>query len=145
MAMLPFCGYDMGTYLAHWLKMESKIPKPPQVFLVNWFRKSADGKWLWPGYGDNMRVLKWMLDRCAGKAPAQETPIGFVPRPADVDTTGLAPGEADIAGALHIDMKEWGEELESQKEWFDKLGKTLPRELEDLRQKLLAEVKAAAR
>jgi phosphoenolpyruvate carboxykinase (GTP) len=145
MAMLPFCGYDMGTYLAHWLKMESKIPKPPQIFLVNWFRKSADGKWLWPGYGDNMRVLKWMLDRCAGKAPAQETPIGFVPRPADVDTTGLAPGEADIEGALRVEYKDWAEELESQKEWFEKLGKTLPQELEAMRQKMLAEVKAAAK
>jgi phosphoenolpyruvate carboxykinase (GTP) len=143
MAMLPFCGYDMGSYLQHWLKMEANIPKPPQVFLVNWFRKSADGKWLWPGYGDNMRVLKWMLERCDGKASAAETPIGFTPKAADIDTTGLAPGEANLEAALNIDLKEWAEELESQKEWFEKLGRTLPPQLEQLRQKLLAEVKAA--
>jgi len=143
MAMLPFTGYDMGSYLQHWLKMEAKIPKPPQIFLVNWFRKGEGGKWLWPGYGDNMRVLKWMLDRCAGKATAKETPIGFVPNAGDIDTTGLAPGEADIQGALKIDPAEWIEELESQKEWFDKLGKTMPQELVQMREKLLGEVKAA--
>jgi phosphoenolpyruvate carboxykinase (GTP) len=143
MAMLPFCGYDMGTYLAHWLSMESKIPKPPQVFLVNWFRKSAEGKWLWPGYGENMRVLKWILDRCAGTGAARETPIGFTPNESDLDLTGLAPHEADAAAALKIDMGEWATELESQKEWFDKLGPTLPPELEKLRQRLLQSVKAA--
>jgi phosphoenolpyruvate carboxykinase (GTP) len=143
MAMLPFCGYDMGTYLGHWLGMESKIPKPPQIFLVNWFRKSAEGKWLWPGYGDNMRVLKWILDRCEGKVGARETPIGFTPGATDLDLTGLAPNEADPAAALAIDMGEWTEELESQKEWFDKLGPTLPAELEAQRQRLLAAVKSA--
>ena len=90
-----------------------------------------------------MRVLKWMLDRCAGKATAKETPIGFVPNAGDIDTTGLAPGEADIQGALKIDPAEWIEELESQKEWFDKLGKTMPQELVQMREKLLGEVKAA--
>jgi phosphoenolpyruvate carboxykinase (GTP) len=143
MAMLPFCGYDMGTYLAHWLSMESKIPKPPKVFLVNWFRKSAEGKWLWPGYGDNMRVLKWILDRCDGTGAARETPIGFTPNESDLDLTGLAPHEADAAAALKIDMGEWATELESQKEWFDKLGPTLPAALESLRQRLLKSVKAA--
>jgi phosphoenolpyruvate carboxykinase (GTP) len=143
MAMLPFTGYDMGSYLAHWLRMESKIPKPPQIFLVNWFRKGEGGKWLWPGYGDNMRVLKWVLDRCDGKAPARETPIGHLPAEGAIDTTGLAPGEADLQGALRIDLAEWAQELESQKEWFDKLGKTLPQELETLRQEQLRGVKAA--
>jgi phosphoenolpyruvate carboxykinase (GTP) len=143
MAMLPFTGYDMGSYLQHWLKMEAKIPKPPQVFLVNWFRKGEGGKWLWPGYGDNMRVLRWILDRCDGKAGAKETPIGFTPNEGDLDLTGLAPGDADVKGALRIDLGEWAEELESQKEWFEKLGKTLPHELEVMRQQQLAAVKAA--
>ncbi|HET7754145.1 MAG TPA: phosphoenolpyruvate carboxykinase domain-containing protein, partial [Anaeromyxobacteraceae bacterium] len=145
MAMLPFCGYDMGEYFSHWLAMESRIPKPPQVFLVNWFRKSADGKWLWPGYGDNMRVLKWILDRCEGKAGARQTPIGFTPGESDLDLTGLAQNEADPAAALKIDAGEWVTELESQKEWFDKLGPTLPAELEQKRQQLLAAVKAAGK
>jgi phosphoenolpyruvate carboxykinase (GTP) len=143
MAMLPFTGYDMGSYLGHWLEMESRIPRPPKIFLVNWFRKSQDGKWLWPGYGDNMRVLKWILDRCDGKASAVETPIGLLPRQADLDLTGLQPGEANVEAALRIDMGEWQQELESQKEWFEKLGKTLPPQLEETRQQQLAQVKAA--
>ncbi|GEJ56866.1 phosphoenolpyruvate carboxykinase (GTP) [Anaeromyxobacter diazotrophicus] len=141
MAMLPFCGYDMGSYLRHWLDMEKRIPKPPKVFLVNWFRKSQDGKFLWPGYGDNMRVLKWMLDRCQGAVGAQETALGFTPKAGDLDVRGLE--HADIAGATRIDLGEWAGELESQTEWFQKIGKTLPRELEQQRQDLLAKVKAA--
>jgi phosphoenolpyruvate carboxykinase (GTP) len=141
MAMLPFCGYDMGSYLGHWLSMEQRIPKPPKIFLVNWFRKSQDGKFLWPGYGDNMRVLKWMLDRCAGKTEANETPLGFTPKEGGLDLRGLE--HADVAGATRIDLREWVGELESQAEWFQKLGKTLPHRLEQLRQELLAKVKAA--
>jgi len=140
MAMLPFCGYDMGTYLGHWLSMQGRIPNPPKIFLVNWFRKSQDGKWLWPGYGDNMRVLKWMLDRCAGRAGALETPLGFTPREGDLELRGLK--DADIAAATKIDLKEWEAELESQSEWFQKLGKTLPGALEHQRQLLLLQVKA---
>ncbi|HEX7624838.1 MAG TPA: phosphoenolpyruvate carboxykinase (GTP) [Anaeromyxobacteraceae bacterium] len=141
MAMLPFCGYDMGTYLGHWLAMEQRIPKPPQIFLVNWFRKSADGKWLWPGYGDNMRVLKWMLDRCDGKAGATETPLGFTPKQGDLDSRGLE--HADVNAATRVDLKEWVGELENQAEWFQKIGKTLPAVLEQQRQELLKKVKAA--
>ncbi|HEX8909161.1 MAG TPA: phosphoenolpyruvate carboxykinase (GTP) [Anaeromyxobacteraceae bacterium] len=141
MAMLPFCGYDMGTYLGHWLEMEQRIPKPPKVFLVNWFRKGQDGKFLWPGYGDNMRVLKWMLDRCQEKVGATETPLGYTPRQGDLDVRGLE--HADVAGATRIDLGEWTGELESQAEWFQKIGKTLPRQLEQRRLDLLAKVKAA--
>ena len=143
MAMLPFCGYDMGSYLGHWLAMEKRIPKPPKIFLVNWFRKGQDGKFLWPGYGDNMRVLKWMLDRCEGKVGANETALGSTPREGDLDVRGLE--HADVSGATRIDLREWVGELESQAEWFQKLGKTLPHQLEQLRQDLLAKVKAAAK
>jgi phosphoenolpyruvate carboxykinase (GTP) len=143
MAMLPFCGYDMGTYLGHWLSMESRIPRPPQIFLVNWFRKGADGAWLWPGYGDNMRVLKWILERCEGGGAARETPIGFVPGDGAIDVAGLAPGSADLAGALAVDLGEWEAELEAQAEWLQHLGGTLPPRLEQQRRRLLAGVRAA--
>ena len=89
MAMLPFCGYNMGDYFAHWLKMRGAIKKPPRIFMVNWFRKDADGKFLWPGYGENLRVLKWMLDRIHGRAGGRETPVGIVPNEADLDLKGL--------------------------------------------------------
>jgi len=145
MAMLPFLGYDAGTYLGHWLDMQSRIPQPPKVFLVNWFRKGPDGKFLWPGYGDNMRVLKWVLDRCQGKAAAQETLFGWTPREGDLDLRGLdAPAEA-VAAATRIDLAEWQAELESQGEWFQGLGKTLPPQLELQRQMLLAAVQGARR
>jgi phosphoenolpyruvate carboxykinase (GTP) len=145
MAMLPFIGYDAGTYLQHWLDMQSRILSPPKIFMVNWFRKGADGKFLWPGYGDNMRVLKWVLDRCQGKVPATETPLGLMPRNGDLDLRGIdAPAEATTA-ATRVDMTEWQAELESQAEWFTSLGKTLPPQLELQRQILLAAVKGALR
>ena len=141
MAMLPFCGYDMGSYLGHWLSMQGKIADPPKVFLVNWFRKTKEGKFLWPGYGENMRVLKWMLERCEGKAGARETVLGFTPRVGDLDVSGLE--GADAAAATRIDLKEWEGELESQAEWFQKLGRTLPPALEYQRLMLLQQVKAS--
>ncbi len=141
MAMLPFCGYDMGSYLGHWLSMQGRITDPPKVFLVNWFRKTKEGKFLWPGYGENMRVLKWMLERCEGKAGARETVLGFTPRVGDLDVSGME--GADVAAATRIDLKEWEGELESQAEWFQKLGKTLPPALEYQRLMLLQQVKAS--
>jgi len=143
MAMLPFLGYDAGSYLQHWLDMQSRIPSPPKMFLVNWFRKSADGEFLWPGYGDNMRVLKWIVDRCHGRVGAQETILGWVPGTGHLDLRGLGSPPEDVAEATRIDLGEWELELESQKEWFDKLGKTLPPALELQRQLLLAAVRNA--
>jgi phosphoenolpyruvate carboxykinase (GTP) len=143
MAMLPFIGYDAGTYLQHWLDMQQRIPNPPKVYLVNWFRKSQDGKFLWPGYGDNMRVLKWILDRAAGRVGAQETLLGNTPRPGDLDLTGVAATPEQVAAATRIDLGEWQEELEAQAEWFDKLGATLPRPITLQRDLLLERVKAA--
>ncbi|HYQ81745.1 MAG TPA: phosphoenolpyruvate carboxykinase domain-containing protein, partial [Anaeromyxobacteraceae bacterium] len=143
MAMLPFLGYDAGSYLQHWLDMQLRIPRPPRIFLVNWFRRSGDGRFLWPGYGENMRVLKWIIDRCHGRIGAQETLLGWLPQAGDLDLRGLdAPREA-VEHATRIDLGEWEFELESQKEWFDKLGRTLPPQLELLRQGLLAAVKNA--
>ncbi len=141
MAMLPFCGYDMGSYLQHWLDMESRIPRAPKIFLVNWFRKGSDDKFLWPGYGDNMRALKWIIDRCHGKVSAKETAIGLVPDAGDLDLTGLDATREAVQSATRVDLAEWEAELESQKEWFDKLGKTVPAALTNQREALLARVR----
>ena len=143
MAMLPFIGYDAGTYFQHWLDMQSRIPNAPKMFMVNWFRKSADGKFLWPGYGENMRALKWILDRAHNRVGAQETVVGYVPRMEDLNTTGLAIQAEAVEAAMKVDLAEWQEELESAKEWFDKLGPTLPRPLALQRELLLERVKSA--
>ncbi|MCC6765336.1 MAG: phosphoenolpyruvate carboxykinase (GTP) [Deltaproteobacteria bacterium] len=126
MAMLPFCGYDMGDYFGHWLKIQARLADPPPIFLVNWFRKGADGKFLWPGYGENMRVLAWILGRAEGKTGASETLLGWVPRAGDLDTTGLDITPEQVRKATGIDLAEWGPELESQGELFTKLERTLP-------------------
>jgi len=143
MAMLPFIGYDAGTYLTHWLEMQSRIPNPPKLFMVNWFRKGGDGKFLWPGYGENMRVLKWILDRSHGRVGAQESILGYLPRLEDLNLAGLDIRMDDIRAAMKVDLGEWESELESQQEWFDKLGKTMPRALQLQRDLLLDRVKLA--
>ncbi len=129
MAMLPFHGYDMGTYLQHWLNMQHHIPYPPKIFQVNWFRKSKEGKFLWPGFGDNMRVLKWILDRVHGRIPTQETLLGWVPRAGDLDLQGLDISEEQVAEATEINLDEWSQELQSQGEFFEQMGKTAPEAL----------------
>jgi len=131
MAMLPFCGYDMGDYFAHWLEMKKYVKYVPRIFHVNWFRKSAEGKFLWPGFGDNMRVLKWIVQRCQRGAHALETSIGWVPEYKDLDMTGL---ESKITPEAFeelqkIDPTEWHRELVLQDELFMKLYSHLPKEL----------------
>jgi phosphoenolpyruvate carboxykinase (GTP) len=138
MAMLPFCGYDMGEYFAHWLAMERRIANPPPIFLVNWFRKDAGGKFLWPGFGDNMRVLKWMLDRAHGRLDAVETPPGWVPAAGDLDVTGLDLSPERVRAATAVDREEWKAEIESQSELFERLGRTMPGELKRERERLRA-------
>ncbi len=132
-AMLPFCGYNMGEYFKHWISIGSKSTedKLPKIFYVNWFRKTPEGKWLWPGYGDNSRVLKWVFERTAGTAKAVETPIGFMPSVDAIDRTGLDVSEADMAELLKVDKNEWKNELESIKEHYKKFGDKLPSELND--------------
>ena len=130
MAMLPFCGYNMGDYFRHWLRMRKSLKRPPKVFHVNWFRKSAEGKYLWPGYGENMRVLKWIVDRCRGRVPAYETPVGWMPEPEDIDVTGLANlSSDDLTEALSVNLEEWKREVLSQDELFFRLYSDLPKEL----------------
>ncbi len=141
MAMLPFCGYNMGDYFAHFLKI-GKRPgaKLPKIFYVNWFRTGENGKFLWPGYGENSRVLKWIFDRCDGKVHAVDTPIGRLPEPADLDTNGLDLSPTDLAKLLHVDLEGWHAELASIREHFARFGNHLPdglnREVSELEDRL---------
>jgi phosphoenolpyruvate carboxykinase (GTP) len=130
MAMLPFCGYNMGDYFHHWFQMRKLLKFPPRIFHVNWFRKDAAGQFLWPGFGENMRVLKWIVDRCHARARATETALGWVPGPQDIDLTGLEDFSAgQLEKALAIDVEEWRRELLMQEELFLKLNTSLPKEL----------------
>ena len=130
MAMLPFCGYHMGDYFAHWLEMGEKLgDKAPKIFNVNWFRTDDNGKFIWPGYGDNMRVLMWILGRCDGTAEAVETSIGFEPRPCDIEREGLDLSEETVASLLSVDKKLWQKEAEDITEFYKKFGDKLPKEL----------------
>jgi phosphoenolpyruvate carboxykinase (GTP) len=139
MAMLPFCGYNMGEYFRHWIAMRKSITYPPRIFHVNWFRKGADGKFLWPGFGENMRVLKWIVDRCHGRADANETPLGWVPGPVSFDLSGMESFSSErLAQAQSIDYDEWRRELFSQDELFMKLYAHLPKEMIFQRELLVA-------
>jgi phosphoenolpyruvate carboxykinase (GTP) len=130
MAMLPFCGYNMGDYFRHWLNMRKLIQQPPRIFHVNWFRKDEQGNFLWPGFGENMRVLKWIIDRCHGRVGAQESPLGWIPFQQDFDLAGLEDfGPEEFAKVQQISPEEWKREVISQEELFINLHSTLPKEL----------------
>ena len=126
MAMLPFCGYNMGDYFAHWLAMGPKIKHRPKIFHVNWFRKNEDGKYLWPGYGENVRVLKWILERVEGRADTVEAPIGLVPAPESITLDGLSISREELEDALRVDRDEWAEETRATGEFLAKFGNRLP-------------------
>jgi len=126
MAMLPFCGYNMADYFAHWLGIGQRLSKPPKIFRVNWFRRDVDGSFLWPGYGDNTRVLKWMVERIRGTARADETPIGSIPAPGSLDLHGLAMPADRLAHALRVDSREWLSALDDLGEFYDQFGARLP-------------------
>jgi len=130
MAMLPFCGYNMGDYFAHWLSVGRALRHPPAVFHVNWFRTGDDGRFLWPGFGQNLRVLLWMIERVKGKGGALETPIGLVPTPTALDFEGLDLPPAARAALLRVDRAEWGAEVPEIRAFFDRFGSRLPRELD---------------
>ena len=129
MAMLPFCGYNMADYFRHWLEMGKRMARPPKIFHVNWFKTDENGNFLWPGYRENLRVLEWILDRANNKVEAVETPIGYIPRPSDIDLTGLELGPQTLERLLGIDNKEWLEELKRIKKFLGQFKKTLPHEL----------------
>jgi phosphoenolpyruvate carboxykinase (GTP) len=136
-AMLPFCGYHMGDYFAHWLAMGPRIPRPPAFFHVNWFRKGEDGRFLWPGYGENMRVLLWIIDRVEGHGKATETPICYTPSPDALNLEGLQIAPETLQELLRVDRAAWRAEVESVTELFNKLGDRLPPQVEAQRQALL--------
>jgi phosphoenolpyruvate carboxykinase (GTP) len=129
MAMWPFCGYNMGKYFQHWIKMGDKMWKKPRIFMVNWFRKDNKGKFMWPGFGENLRILNWINARCEGKVDAIKTPLGFVPKYEDIDMDGLDYSRKDWNKLFVIDKKEWKKEVKDQKEFLKKFGKDLPKEL----------------
>ena len=139
MAMKPFVGYNMATYWGHWLEMGKKLgDKAPKIFHVNWFRKDDEGHFMWPGFGDNMRVLLWILNRCAGKVDADESEIGYLPKPEDIDLTGLEDENVDINGLLTIDKQVWLEDVANIEEYFAQFGDLLPQEMADELAKLKA-------
>jgi phosphoenolpyruvate carboxykinase (GTP) len=138
MAMLPFCGYNMGDYWKHWLSLENKGLKLPQIFRVNWFRKSPEGKWLWPGFGQNMRVLQWVVNRVNGKVQGQETVFGTVPNFDDINWNGLAYDKGTFDQLMSVDNENSKRELEDQVKLFSSLGATLPEQFEKIRQDMLA-------
>jgi phosphoenolpyruvate carboxykinase (GTP) len=130
MAMLPFCGYNMGDYFRHWLKMRKPIKYLPKIFSVNWFRKDAAGQFMWPGFGENMRVLKWIIDRCHGRSGAIETPLGWVPKSEDFDLSGMKDFKAEQLDAVQtIDVEEWKREVLLENEILIKLNDSLPKEM----------------
>ena len=129
MAMLPFCGYNMADYFQHWLDMGKRILHPPKIFHVNWFRRDANGKFLWPGFGDNVRVLKWILERIEGSGAAQETPIGYVPAPNGLTLDGLNISREALDELLRVNPEDWEDDLADSKEFFQKFGSRFPLEL----------------
>ncbi len=132
MAMRPFVGYDMGDYFAHWLEMGKRIPHAPKIFHVNWFRTDDEGHFIWPGFGDNMRVVMWILARCAGEVDAVETPIGFVPKPEDINIEGLDGVTVDtVKNLLTIDKQSWLEDVENIKAFYKQVGDRVPKEMYD--------------
>lgn len=131
MAMLPFCGYHMGDYFQHWIDMGKKIKVQPKIFNVNWFRTDSEGHFIWPGFGDNMRVLDWILKRCEETVDADETAIGYVPKPEDINLEGCSVDKETLKGLLNVDTETWKKEAEGIKEFYKKFGDKLPKELND--------------
>ena len=131
MAMRPFCGYHMGDYFKHWIDMGKKVSDQPKIFNVNWFRTDDEGNFLWPGFGENMRVLEWIVKRCEGKVGAVETPIGYVPDPKDIDLEGADVSEETLKELLTVDQETWKQEAAGIEEFYKQFGDRLPKELSD--------------
>jgi phosphoenolpyruvate carboxykinase (GTP) len=143
MAMWPFCGYNMGDYFQHWLDVGAKLARPPKIFRVNWFRTNESGRFLWPGFGDNLRVLKWILDRCEGRGIGVETAIGAVPTTDAIDRTGLNLTDADMAELLKVDPAEWVEAIAGQEELMQMFGARMPKPLRTEHEELARRINSA--
>ena len=131
MAMRPFCGYNMADYWQHWLDMGKKLPNAPKIFNVNWFRTDDNGRFLWPGFGDNLRVLEWILKRCFDEVGADETPIGYEPKPEDINIAGSGVDIDTLRQLLTLDAESWRENCAGIREYFEQFGDKLPHELRD--------------
>ncbi|MEW5863124.1 MAG: phosphoenolpyruvate carboxykinase (GTP) [Pseudomonadota bacterium] len=142
MAMLAFCGYHMGDYFTHWLKMGRSVAQPPRIFRVNWFRKDAAGRFIWPGFSENMRVLKWIVERSAGRGAGVETPLGIIPRYEDLDWRGLEFDRARFDEITRVDERAWAEELKSHDELFSRLGARVPQTLDARRSRMRQQLAA---
>jgi phosphoenolpyruvate carboxykinase (GTP) len=144
MAMKPFTGYNFGDYWAHWISVGAKLKSPPKIFHVNWFRQDASGKFLWPGYGENLRVLSWIIDRCKGVAGAHDTVIGQLPHAADLDTKGLDVAPAALEELLAVSPSSWRTEFEGVGAYLAEFGDRVPRALKSELENALAKVSAGA-
>ena len=140
MAMKPFCGYNFADYWNHWLSFADKSDKLPEMFHVNWFRQDSDDNFLWPGFGDNLRVLRWIIDRCENRVSAKETPIGYLPLADDIDIAGLDIDSQTMESLLNVDAEQWREELEMVGEYFDEYGNRLPAELRSQQEKAITDL-----
>jgi phosphoenolpyruvate carboxykinase (GTP) len=129
MAMKPFAGYNFGDYFAHWLRMGTRLARAPRIFHVNWFRQDSGGKFLWPGFGENLRVLEWMLDRCAGRGGAQDSPIGLLPRPQDLDTSGLDIDPSVLAELTTVPAPALRREVGDIRKYLGEFGARTPPQL----------------
>ena len=141
MAMLPFCGYNMGDYWSHWLSMAKRATHPPKIFRVNWFQRNEKGKFLWPGFSENLRVLRWVIERSKGAGDAEETPIGYVPRASSLNGDGVKISKSDLKQLVTIDREGWMNNLKSQSEYFDKFGDHLPAAIKEEHKALAARLK----
>ena len=144
MAMKPFCGYNFADYFSHWLTFGNKSDKLPKMFHVNWFRRDSDGKFMWPGFGDNMRVLSWILDRVEGKVDARETPIGHLPNVADIDISGLDVSQETMEALLSVNADQWQDEVTAISEYLGEFGSRTPQALKDELAKISTALKAKA-
>jgi phosphoenolpyruvate carboxykinase (GTP) len=127
MAMLPFCGYNMGDYFGHWLEVGAALKSPPKIFRVNWFRTDENGRYLWPGFGDNLRVLKWVIERCEGRGVAHDTPIGLLPTSQAIDRAGLDLSDETMTALLKVDPAEWVEAVSGQEAFLNGFGGRVPK------------------
>jgi phosphoenolpyruvate carboxykinase (GTP) len=137
MAMKPFCGYNFADYWAHWLSFGSRSDSLPKIFHVNWFRRDADGKFLWPGFGENLRVLRWIIDRCENRVGAQDMAIGYLPDAKDIDLTGLDISDEELAQLLSVNREQWRAELDQVGEYLQSYGDRLPSDLRAEHEKII--------
>lgn len=144
MAMLPFCGFNMGDYFAHWSEVGKKLKNPPRIFRVNWFRTNENGKFIWPGFGDNLRVLQWIIERCEGRGNAVDTPIGLVPGPDGIDTTGLNLADNVMTDLLKVNSADWVEAVAGQDEFMKTYGKRMPKTMWDQHNELAKRIQDGA-